>query len=93
MPKKKRSRRLWLQIKFKVPKGVSPQRVAKTLLESVERGDYEYPESWSVAISWRNKLFAKMKTDEFTNAMEESADSSYGWDFAVIDYLERKIKR
>lgn len=93
MPRKKsKPRRLWLQMKFKVPKGVSPRKVARTLLESIERGDYEYPQSWHVVIRWKNKLFAKFKADEFTNAMEESADSSYGWDFAVSDYLERKLE-
>lgn len=90
--KPKRRRRLWLQIKFNAP-GVSPRKVARTLIESIRRGDYEYPEEWNVVISWKNKLFADMKTPgEFTEEMKMSAKSSTGWDSAVIRYLERKLE-
>lgn len=91
MPRRK-SRRLWLQIKFKVPAGVSPKKIARTLLDSIERGDYKYPKSWSVAIAWKNSRFAEMKIGEFTAEMNASAESSRGWDAAVISYLENKLK-
>jgi hypothetical protein len=91
-PRRRKSRRLWLQIKYDAP-GVSPQKVARTLIKSIERGDYEYPADWHVVISWRNKLFADMKTPgEFTAEMKASAKSSSGWDSAVIRYLERKLQ-
>lgn len=88
---RKKTRRLWLQVKFKVPDNVSPRTVARKLIESVRSGDYEYPESWHVVIRWKNSLFGKFKVDEFTEAMEESAQSSRGWDSAVIAYLQRSL--
>lgn len=81
-----------MQIKYKVPKGVSPERVGRTLLESIENGDYEYPKRWHVVILWKNSLFGKVKSGEFTEEMEESAQSSRGWDSAVISYLKGKLK-
>jgi hypothetical protein len=93
MPRKNKSRRLWLQVKFKVPKGVSQEEILRTLIASIRRGDYEYPKSWHVIIRWKNKLFDDFKAQEFTEAMEDSAESSRGWDSAVTSYLERKLQQ
>jgi hypothetical protein len=87
---KKKKRRLWLNVLFKVPPGVSREKVLDTLIDSIDRGDYVYPKTWKVAISWRNKESAPMKTGEFTKEMNASRSSSDGWDSAVLSYLENQ---
>jgi len=91
MSKRNKTRRLWLNIKFKIPAGVSRETVLRTLIDSVKRGEYTYPEEWKVALGWKNSLFAGMKWGEFTAEMKQSAKSSKGFDLAVLNYLgERK---
>lgn len=86
---KTKSRDLWLEIKFVAP-GATKQEVKETLIRSIQNGTYQYPRSWRVAIYWRNKFDAPMKSGEFTKEMEDSRFSSAGWDKAVTAYLERK---
>lgn len=92
MPKRFRKRRLWLRIIFRVPSGVSMHKVARTLIDAIEEGDYKYPKSWKVYISWKNSAYKEMKTPgEFTKEMKASAKSSRGWDEAVLAYLRSKL--
>ena len=75
-----------MQIFFDAPVATKDE-VRDTLIRSIEKGDYVYPENWRVAIFWRNKETAEMKKGEFTREMNKSAQSSDGWDLAVIRYL------
>jgi hypothetical protein len=84
----KLSRRLWLQIKAYAP-NTSPAEVKRVLIQSIKDGTYSYPKNWKVGIWWRNSFFAPMRKGEFTREMRNSAESSVGWDIAVIDYLEK----
>lgn len=87
---KVRSRKLWLRVLFSVPdKNIPRQRIIDTLISSIRRGNYEYPAGWRVAIQWRNKANAPMRTGEFTEEMNASAQSSEGFDKAVLAYLEQ----
>ena len=82
-----RTRQLWLQIKFDAP-GVSRREVIKTLLQSVHRGDYNYPQKWRVALGWSNRENDMLRWGEFTQEMKASRESSPGFDMTVIQYLE-----
>lgn len=85
-----RNRRLWLKVLWSVPdKSISRQRIIDTLISSIRRGDYEYPSSWRVAIQWRNKANAPMRTGEWTTELDASSQSSNGFDKAVLAYLEQ----
>lgn len=87
MPRKNpKERKLWLQVFFSAP-GATKDEVRETLIRSIERGDYVYPENWRVAIFWRNKEEAPMRRGEFTRELNKSAQSSEGFDMAVIRYL------
>lgn len=95
MPRKKNNhpRKLWLQIRVKgrnAPLTIPQNKVIDTLVDSIVRGDYEYPSDWFVEIRWRNKEFDTMKVGEFTAEMEASRLSSSGWDSAVLSYLRGK---
>lgn len=98
MARKKRSsshrekRKLRLQIRGLAP-GATPEEFWGVLRQSIRRGDYELPDGWDVRIRWRNRTDKPMKSDEFSNAMQESADSSRGWDGAVVAYINRQISR
>jgi len=89
MPKRK-PRRLWLKLKFDAP-GASDELVIMTLLQSIRNGSYEYPHEWRVAIGWSNKENGPLKWGEWTKEMNASAESSEGWDFAVMSYLENQL--
>lgn len=87
MPRRNpKPRKLWMQIFFDAP-GATKEQVRETLIRSIEKGDYIYPDGWRVAIFWRNKEEANWNKGEFTREMNASAQSSGGWDLAVIRYL------
>ena len=89
MPKNK-PRRLWLKIKYSAP-GASKKQVMKRLIQSIRQGDYDYPDNWRVAIGWSNKQDGALKWGEWTREMIQSAQSSEGWDIAVMQYLESQL--
>jgi hypothetical protein len=87
---RRKTRRLWLQIKFDA-KGTPHKDVIATLLSSIERGDYKYPQQWRVALGWSNKENGALKWGEWTKEMTASAQSSEGFEYAVRDYLENQL--
>jgi hypothetical protein len=86
MPKN-RPRYLRLSLRSDTP-GASEKTVLDTLMAAIQRGDYEYPKEWRVAIGWSNKPEADLRWGEFTAEMRKSAASSPGWDIAVLNYQE-----
>ena len=88
MPKK--SRRLWLEIKFYAP-GVSRETVIQTLINSVKDGSYDYPKKWLVGIYWSNHETRDFKAGEFKKEMRASRRSSVGWDDAILTYLRGRL--
>ena len=92
MPRRK-SRRLWLQVKFNNVGSASRYDVLTTLLRSIEAGDYVYSRGWRVALGWSNKENGELKWGEWTKEMRRSAQSSEGFDFAVADYLESQRRQ
>jgi len=90
MSKRTKTRRLWLHIRADAP-GVSKNVLLTTLLDSIRRGNYQYPAKWRVALGWKNKPYAEFKWGEFTQEMKASAQSSPGFDIAVAQYLESKL--
>jgi hypothetical protein len=89
---RRKTRRLWLKVKFNA-KGASFKQVAEYLIKSIERGDYEYPHQWRVALGWSNKENGTLKWGEWTKEMKASAESSEGFQFAVRDYLESQLEQ
>jgi hypothetical protein len=89
---KVRTRKLWLNIRFDIPKTVPRERIVRTLVRSIERGDYKIPREWRVVIEWRNKEEVEMRRGEWTSEMKRSAQSSPGFDTAVTQYLEGKLQ-
>jgi hypothetical protein len=87
---RRKNRRLWLNVKYKVPPGTSKKKVLDTLIESIDNGTYTYPKTWKVVLEWRNKESAPMKAGEFQKEMLASQSSSDGWDSAVLSYLENQ---
>jgi hypothetical protein len=86
-----RVRRLWLNVRFDVPKDIPRHRIIRTMIRSIRRGDYRLPSGWRVVIEWRNKKTESMRRGEWRTELERSAESSPGFDLAVIDYLERQM--
>lgn len=85
---KVRTRKLWLKVFFDVPENVPRKKIIDTLIRSIHRGDYRYPRSWTVVVEWRNSATAEMRKGEWTSEMTASAQSSNGFDKAMIHYLE-----
>ncbi len=88
---KVRTRRLWLNVRFDVPKDIKKEHIVRTLIRSIHRGDYKLPRNWRVVIEWRNKEDAPMRRGEWRNEMEASAESSEGFDEAVLSYLRGQL--
>lgn len=88
---KKKPRRLWLNIKASNV-SVSTSEFVRTLLASIEEGDYKLPRGWKVTLEWRNKEDAPMRSGPWTQEMSASAQSSDGFDKAVTDWLRRKLR-
>jgi len=92
MPRKKeRTRRLWLNVKQKGVK-VTRRKFILRLIQSIEDGTYRLPKNWHVTLFWRNKEEAPMRSGSWQEEMEASAESSPGWDIAVLTYLRRKLR-
>jgi hypothetical protein len=93
MPKNK-PRRLWLQLRSDTP-GASDKEVIDMLVQSISNGDYDYRTAhptWRVAIGWKNKENVPFKWGEFRREMEQSAQSSPGFDYAVMEYLRSQLR-
>jgi hypothetical protein len=88
---KNKPRYLRLGLKTSVPAGVSDRKIIKTLLDSIRRGDYTYPEGWRVAIGWSNHKDKELRWGEWTKEMKQSAQSSPGFDISVAAYLENQL--
>jgi hypothetical protein len=89
---KVRVRRLWLNVRYKVPSDVSEERIIRTMIRSIKRKDYRLPKGWRAVIEWRNSKNAPMRRGEWQAELKASAESSSGFEFAVIEYLERKLR-
>ena len=85
----KRIRRLWLEVKWKVPPGVPREIVIETLKQSVLNGTYNLPIGWQVIIAWKNKENANFKFGPWKRELAKSAQSSDGFDKAVLSFLDR----
>lgn len=95
MPRKNKTRPLWLNVKYKVPRSVPKWKVLERLKRSIENADgeendYALPKKWNVILEWRNKESEEMKKDPWQKALQDSAEPSPGFDSAVISYLEGK---
>jgi hypothetical protein len=90
MPKE-RKRRLWLNVRAENI-SVTRQEFIRALLESIKAGDYKLPRGWKVYIEWRNTKTGRMKIGPWREELEESAESSDGFDKAVTDWLRRKLR-
>jgi hypothetical protein len=88
-----RTRRLWIGLRYDIPKNVSEEKILRTLRRSITRGDYELPKGWRVAIEWRNKQDAPMKRGAWKPELEASAESSPGFDLAMLRYLDGQLDR
>lgn len=86
----KRVRRLWLEVRFKVPPGISREVVLSTLKLSILEKNYSLPIGWQVVIAWRNKENAPMKYGPWKGELVKSAASSDGFDKAVLAWLDRQ---
>lgn len=89
-----RTRKLWLKVLYKVPKHVTIERIKRTLIRSIRRGDYKLPRGWQAVIEWRNKEDVEMRRGTWAaelNASASGPSGSQGFENAVITYLERQI--
>lgn len=94
MPKV-RIRRLWLNVLWdddRIPDSYSREDIVRTLIRSIKRGDYRIPRGWRVVIEWRNKADEPMRRGEWRTELERSAESSTGFDSAVLAYLEKNYE-
>lgn len=92
MAKKRKPRRLWLNVKAKNVKGVSRKGFIEVLIDSINRGDYVLPDGWQVLLEWRNKESGPMRSGPWTEEMLDSSISSDGWDKAVVEWLKGKLR-
>lgn len=89
---KVRTRRLWLDVRFRhIPENVSETRIIRTLIRSIERGDYRLPRSWEVVVRWKNKEMAEYRQGRWADELTASAKSSDGFDKAMLNYLNGKL--
>lgn len=87
---RRKTRRLWLKVKYDAG-SASKELVLRTLLHSIDKGDYIYPQAWRVALGWSNKENGQLKWGEWTKEMTASAESSEGFEYAVQSYLESQL--
>jgi hypothetical protein len=89
---KVRVRKLWLNVRYQAPPRYSHNDIIEELIRSVRRGhrsgDYSLPRGWRAVLEWRNKPNVEMRRGPWAKELSESAESSEGFDFAVIKYLE-----
>jgi hypothetical protein len=86
---KNRKRRLWVGIEVvQVPKGTPRGLILDVLKESINSKKYDLPKGWHINLRWRNSENRPMKTGEWSHELTESAESSDGFNFAVLAYLE-----
>jgi hypothetical protein len=90
LSKKKKPRRLWLNIRASNV-NVSREKFVQVLMDSIENGSYKLPKKWKVILEWRNKESAPMRVGTWTEEMQKSASSSPGFDYAVSSWLGRKL--
>jgi hypothetical protein len=92
----RKPRKLWLEIRWHPSTPGTKETRINVLINAIQyghrTGDYRLPRGYKVALGWRNKEFAAMKWGEFSREMEKSAQSSEGWDFAVLAYLESQLE-
>jgi len=91
--RRKKGRALWVKIKARIPRSVDRGALWGTLRSAINHGDYELPDDWNVTIEWRNREDAPMRSADFQTAMQESAESSRGWDRAIRAIIDRHIAR
>jgi hypothetical protein len=89
----RRKRKLWTKITAKVPLGVSVRDFWTTLRQGIESKSYGVPVGANVKIEWRNKEGASMKSGEYGKEMRASAESSVGFDKAILSYIDKQIER
>ena len=63
--------------------------IKAALIASIAGGGYQLPPWLKARIQWRNKEAAPMREGEWTEEMMASAQSSPGFDLAVMSYLDR----
>ena len=94
MPKK--IRRLWLNVTAKgidVPKREFIARLIESVNKEEEDGSklYTLPDHWKVTLHWSNEEGVELKKGPWKKVLEESAEVSPGFDFAVATWLSRKL--
>jgi len=93
MSKTRKPRRLWTKIRGTVPPGTGAAEFWGLFRKAVRERDYQLPDDWDVSIEWKNKEQADFKSGAFTEAMQESAESSRGWDRVILGYINRQIAK
>jgi hypothetical protein len=89
MPRRNKTRRLWIGLEIvEVPKGTPRGLILDVLRESIRSGKLDLPNGWKINLRWRNSEQAKMKIGTWQDELEASADSSEGFNMAVLDYLD-----
>lgn len=74
--------------KSELEKGERPQSlIRRKLIELISYG-HDLPDGWEVELSWRNPP-GPWRRDEWTSALNDSAQSSEGFSLALIGYIER----
>jgi len=91
--KKRKPRKLWTKIRGTVPPGTGSAEFWGVLRKAVREKEYQLPDDWDVSIEWKNKEQADFKSGGFIEAMQESAESSRGWDRAILGYINRQIAK
>lgn len=87
----KKPRRLWIGLEIvSVPKGTTRGLILDVLRESIMSKQYDLPEGWQINLRWKNSERAEMKIGEWSEELADSADSSEGFNYAVLSYLERQ---
>jgi hypothetical protein len=84
-------RRLWVGLEVvAVPKGTPRGLILDVLKESIHSKEYDLPDGWAINLRWKNAEKADMKIGEWTEELMDSAVASEGFNYAVLDYLNRQ---
>lgn len=73
---------------LRAPRNLSRAAFGQVLRESIAHPQYELPDGYEVAILWSNDGGKTWRSDEWTNALIDSATYGRGWDNLVLRYLD-----
>jgi hypothetical protein len=78
--------RLGIEV-IKAPVGITKQSFNNVLIKSIDTADKKLPKGFIVKIRWSNDGGKTTRSDEWSNALIDSATYGRGWDELLKSFL------